>query len=549
MRNTHKIIESIIENTSFNHFVKVGLASLYEKNTDIIYWNALNEDEDFHLVNKVKDAFSKIEPSLKSQIAKPTTTPKFKDWVKRGEKDFTKVAKEEGLEIHPFKQKGKQSYYTPYRDIDADMGIGLVKGYDDEGNPIKTTKEDSERAIRAEIERDRQAYANAYYSIIGSEEKVGADNIKRYMEKISDDVQTFVNLVTLLVQQIIKEAWVNSPETIKKVYGKTGSLSLFIDPSKKLRNENIDSFINEAKNLLKLSHDLSVYLLLGDMKKEISDSLIGSWDDIKTNSNKKVKDSNISPEMKVVFDLIENGDSQFYNQLTDAVWESIPNLIAKHGDEFFLIIESENQTSSYDAFMSSGLRTFHPLFETLHEELLDKKPFNWLTQLENKLIDDREIDKNLSYCGAALVEQGIIPQKDYTFGIIGIVSGKVAHKMLQEAYKDQDGFSDLLGVKESLWITSSYVPGMYGLILLLMNVATGLLFVACAEDVIPFDMSKYSPEFTDLPIWQSFREGALDVRYEHKDVQLSSQDEYQQKRKERKEKSLKGGLIKKYFIK
>ena len=548
MRNTHKIIESIIENTSFNHFVKVGLASLYEKNTDIIYWNALNEDEDFHLVNKVKDAFSKIEPSLKSQIAKPTTTPKFKDWVKRGEKDFTKVTKDipKKSDDDMFDEEPPEylNYAGEYKNLDVDMGF--KKKPDDK---TALSREEVESNLRKEIERDRQAYANAYYSIIGSEEKVGADNIKRYMEKISDDVQTFVNLVTLLVQQIIKEAWVNSPETIKKVYGKTGSLSLFIDPSKKLRNENIDSFINEAKNLLKLSHDLSVYLLLGDMKKEISDSLIGSWDDIKTNSNKKVKDSNISPEMKVVFDLIENGDSQFYNQLTDAVWESIPNLIAKHGDEFFLIIESENQTSSYDAFMSSGLRTFHPLFETLHEELLDKKPFNWLTQLENKLIDDREIDKNLSYCGAALVEQGIIPQKDYTFGIIGIVSGKVAHKMLQEAYKDQDGFSDLLGVKESLWITSSYVPGMYGLILLLMNVATGLLFVACAEDVIPFDMSKYSPEFTDLPIWQSFREGALDVRYEHKDVQLSSQDEYQQKRKERKEKSLKGGLIKKYFIK
>ena len=87
---------------------------------------------------------------------------------------------------------------------------------------------------------------------------------------------------------------------------------------------------------------------------------------------------------------------------------------------------------------------------------------------------------------------------------------------------------------------------MYGLIFLLMNIASGVLFVAYAEDMIPFDMSKAHPDFTNLPIWKAFREGSLDIRGSYKpDVD----DEPKSSDKIRNKNQIKGGLIKKYFVK
>ena len=81
--------------------------------------------------------------------------------------------------------------------------------------------------------------------------------------------------------------------------------------------------------------------------------------------------------------------------------------------------------------------------------------------------------------------------------------------------------SEILGVKDSLWITSGYVPGTFGLILLLFNVASAVLFVAYAEDIVGFDMDKTNPDMANLPIWKAFKESAFDLKVE-----------YEQKRKE-----------------
>jgi hypothetical protein len=559
MRNTRKIIESIVNYTNFNPALKAALESLYENNVDIVYWNALNEAEDKALEKKIKDAVSELDNLRpKSDIAKPVDTPEHNKWISnqtskienKAQQEVPKKIETEEEKKKRLKQKNKEDWrYNPYATIDADMGIG-IKYTDSEGEERRTTREEAERLNIEDDARQRRAYTNAYYSIIDAEERVGAENIKRYMEKISDDVQTFVSLVMYLVNQIIKEAWVNSPETIKKVYGdKFYDLSMET-PALALRGENISSFIKESSTLLKLAQDLSVYLLLGEIKNDVSSSLIDVWDDVKTKTDKKVKATPLSKMAKeVLFDLGEGIKTGFYKELEDAIWESLPIIIETHGDNFFLIIESQSD-NQHDAFMSSALRSYNPLFETLYEELSDKKPFNWLLELEEELNDARETDKNLTYSASMLVKQGIASQADYSFPIIGGISGMFSHNLLQTAYKNgPDGFSKLLDVRESLWITSSYVPGMHGLILMLMNIASGILFVATAEDIVPFDMSKTNPEFTELPIWKSFREGALDIKGKYKEQPSVSGDRPRKPfgKKVTDKTSLKGGLIKKYF--
>lgn len=555
MRNTRRIIEAIINHTNFNPTFKAGLEALYERDVDIIYWNALNEAEDASVEKKINSAFDKVKSSLKSDVIKPVEVTKYNQWISNKKTDIEKTGREE------FKKDIEQEdtplfkkyipEKNPYAYIDQEMGIGLKTGFKDEaGRDILTTKEDAEAKHFELVRRSMTAYRNAYYKLINAEQKVGIENIREYLENISDDVQTFVNLVTLLINQIIKEAWANSPEIVKKVYGSNYLVNLFETVIKGIRMGNVKDFIKESATLLQLAQDLSVYLLLGNIKKDVSDSILDIWDDAQKKAKEKTKSTPLSREAKDIFvSLGEDANSGFYKELQDSIWESIPTIIEKHGDNFFLIIESTSNVQ-YDAFMSSGLRKYHPLFETLYEELLNKKPFNWLLKVENELLTDVTTEKtkeNLSYCASTLVEQGIAKGLDYTFPIIGVNSGLFAYQLLSAEHgAREEGLSKLFGVKESLWITSSYVPGMYGLIILLMTIASGVLFVAYAEDMIPFDMSKEHPEFTDLPIWKAFREGSLDIRTSYKP---SPDDETVSYDKIPKKNQLKGGLIKKYFVK
>jgi len=563
MRNTKRIIEAIINHTNFNPALKAGLEALYENDVDIIYWNALNEAEDVSVEKKINSAFDKIKPSLKSEIIEPVQVPKYNTWVQKKKTEIESKAKEEVKSKEPevlkkytlkdlSKREGDKKIWdeydkiTPYSNLNVEMGVGVVTGKDKYGNLIRTRRREAESANIDAERRMMTAYQNSYYELINAEEKVGVENIRKYMENISDDVQTFVNLVTLLINQIIKEAWVNSPETIKKVYG-DNLIPYFETASKAIRSGNVKSFIKESSNLLQLAQDLSVYLLLGDIKKDVNDSLIDIWDEVQTKSQKKIKETPLSTAAKdILFDLGEDIKNGFYKELQDSIWESIPSIIEKHGDNFFLIIESTSG-EQYDAFMSSALRQYHPLFETMYEEMVNKKPFNWLLEIEKELHDNKEVENNITYSANILVKQGIASQLDYSFPTIGN-SGNFAHKLLQEAYKNEDGLSKLLDVKDSLWITSSYVPGMFGLILLLMNIASGILFVAYAEDMIPFDMSKAHPEFTNLPIWKAFREGSLDIRGKYKETGVEVATNGDDKKASKKT-PLRGGLIKKYFVK
>jgi hypothetical protein len=190
-------------------------------------------------------------------------------------------------------------------------------------------------------------------------------------------------------------------------------------------------------------------------------------------------------------------------------------LIETHGDDFFLILESEQIDPIHDAFGSARFQKYHPVFETMYYHLKDKKPFNWLLELETFLIDDKEINKNLTYCATIMVQQQLSKNDDYSFPTVGTIAGYTAHKLAQDAYKSDDGLSEILGVKDSLWITSGYVPGTFGLILLLFNVASAVLFVAYAEDIVGFDLDKSYPEMSQLPIWKSFQEGAFDLKVEY----------------------------------
>lgn len=550
MRNTRRIIEAIINHTNFNPALKAGLEALYENDVDIIYWNALNEAEDVSVDKKINSAFDKLKPSLKPEILEPVKVPKYNTWVSKKKTEIESKAKEEIKKTDAVKSTNSairkyQPEKNPYANIDVEMGI--ISREDPDGVKRTISREEAEAESIIRMSKGTTAYQNVYYELIDAEEKVGVENIRRYMENISKDVQTFVNLVTLLINQIIKEAWVNSPETIKKVYG-DNFIPIFETVIKGVRGGNVKGFIKEASNLLQLSQDLSVYLLLGDMKKDVNDSLIDIWDEVETKTQKKIKETPLSTMAKdVLYGLEEDMKTGFYKELQDAIWESIPTIIEKHGDNFFLIIESTSD-EQYDAFMSSALRQYHPLFETMYEEMVNKKPFNWLLEIEKELHDDKEVENNITYSANMLVKQGIASQLDYSFPIIGVNSGIFAHNLLQRAYKkDKDGFGELLDVRDSLWITSSYVPGMFGLILLLMNIASGILFVAYAEDMIPFDMSKAHPEFTNLPIWKAFREGSLDIRGKYKisPEEVAMTDD----KKMSKKIPLRGGLIKKYFVK
>ena len=68
MRNTRKIIESIVNYTNFNPALKAALESLYENNVDIVYWNALNEAEDKALEKKIKELLNAISYLLEVHI-------------------------------------------------------------------------------------------------------------------------------------------------------------------------------------------------------------------------------------------------------------------------------------------------------------------------------------------------------------------------------------------------------------------------------------------------------------------------------------------------
>ena len=50
------------------------------------------------------------------------------------------------------------------------------------------------------------------------------------------------------------------------------------------------------------------------------------------------------------------------------------------------------------------------------------------------------------------------------------------------------------------------------------------MFVAYAEDIVGFDISKVYPKFTKLPIWSVFREGVLDLKQEYANKDISPVD-------------------------
>jgi hypothetical protein len=508
MRNTNAIIESICNNTTFHPALKAGLKSLLESNVDIIYWNALNEAED----NAVHNSFKSFSSGVTGDLAQYKQAPSSIPWVQNNKIDLSfldgkDTESEEGLKKH-IADKYRWAE-NPYRNLDV---IDREESIADDAKIARATQDN-------------------YADIIAKTEKtVGIQNIKNYLEKISSDVQTFVKLVTLLTDQIIKEAWVKAPETIASVFGKR--LYFLEAPALAIRNQNIDSFLDESAILLQLAEDLSVYFVLQNANNEIKKSIEDIWDNVEKKSKEKVNKTDVPEPVKNVLLLQENFITMFEN----AVWDIIPILIEEHGNDFFLIIESDGGSSEntiptntstppqnvktlFDAFNSSRFQAYNPIFETMYQELSLKKPFNWLLDLEEKLVDDNEIEKNLSYCGATMVQQGLATKNDFTLPTIGKISGITAHKLVQMSYKTEDGLSKLLKVKESLWITSSFVPGTYGLTLLLLNVACGVMFVAYAEDIVGFDISKVYPKFTNLPIWKIFREGVLDLKQEYANKQ------------------------------
>lgn len=513
MRNTNAIIDSICKNTTFHPAIKAGLKSLSESNVDLIYWNALNEAEE----NAVATAFSKFSSAVTGDLSKEKPAPSSDAWIQQNKVGLAEFIKGKKTEQEQATQKhldDKTEWeYNPFRNVE----------YTDRNQAI---------ADDAKIARATQ---DNYADIISkTEQTVGVQNIKNYLEKISSDVQTFVKLVTLLTDQIVKEAWVKAPDTIASVFGKR--LYFLEAPALAIRNQNLDAFLAECAITLELAEDVSLYFVLQNANNDIKKSIDEIWDNVEKKSTEKVKKSDVPEPVKNALLLQEN----FTTMFTNAVWDIIPKLIEKHGDNFFLIIESDGGTSEvtqtsptttssttknvktlFDAFNSSRFQAYNPLFETMYQELSIKKPFNWLLELEEKLVDDVEIEKNLSYCGSTMVQQGLATKNDFTLPTIGKIAGTTAHKLVQMSYKTEDGLSKLLKVKEALWITSSFVPGTYGLILLLLNVACGVMFVAYAEDIVGFDISKVYPKFTNLPIWSIFREGVLDLKQEYANKDLA----------------------------
>ena len=509
MRNTSAIVEAICNHTSFNSVIKTGLNYLKESEVDIVHWNALNEQEESGVLksDEVIGAFNRFSSSVVGNIGRQTQPEPFKDWVPKT--NLTNSS----MYSQPLKQSEKQKLAH-----EEDKYKWVAKP----GSQADFFKNlDKEQMTSTErIIADKDLAKTSYIDIISNtESKVGKENIKMYIEKISDDVQNFVSLVTFLTEQIVQEAWVNAPQTIQKVYG--SRLYFLEQPAMAIRQGNVNAFVNESKSVLDLAFDISNYFVLTEAKEDIEKSIEEIWSEVKDKTKEKAEEIKAPEPVSTMFFLDENKKFNFINQLSNAVWESIPKLIEEHGDDFFLILESEQIVPINDAFNSTRFQKYHPIFETMYYELKDKKPFNWFLELESFLIDDKEINKNLTNCATILVRQQISKNGDYSFPTIGTIAGYTAHKLAQDAYKTEDGLSELLGVKDSLWITSGYVPGTFGLILLLFNVASAVLFVAYAEDIVGFDMDKSYPDLAELPIWKSFQEGAFDLKVE-----------YEQKRKE-----------------
>lgn len=510
MRNTKAIVEAICNHTSFDPSIKNGLLFLKESNVDIVHWNALNEQEEGVLANpeSIVGAFNRFSSTVSGPLGKETKRPPFTDWVKTTPLVDTSL----------FKDPKKQSEITA-ANVEADKKKYFTK--DEWAKRVQYL--DREQSTEAErIIADKKAAENTYIDVLAKTENiVGKENIKTYIEKISDDVQTFVALVTFLTDQIVKEAWVNAPQTIQKVFG--NRLYFLEQPALAIRGKNVSAFNKEASTVLKLAYDLSTYFVLQNANQDIEKSVEDSWPEAQKMAKEILDKIKIPEPVKTMFAFNETSTSNFLSELTDAVWESIPALIEEHGDDFFLIIESQDIMPIHDAFNSSRFQAYHPLFESMYYQLKDRKPFNWLLELETYLVDDKEINKNLTYCATTLVKQQIAKNGDFLFPIVGTIAGFTAHQLVKTAYKTEDGLSELLGVKDALWITSGYVPGTFGLVLLLFNVASAVLFLAYAEDIVGLNLDKTNPDMAELPIWTSFKDSAFDLKVE-----------YEQKRKQEK---------------
>ena len=403
MRNTKAIVEAICEHTNFSPVIKNGLTYLSESDVDIVHWNALNEQEEQNVMKstEVLGAFNRFSSSVVGSIGKETKNEPWGNWIKTTNLTNSSI----------FQQPLTQSEKTK-----AEVKADKEKWMD---NPYRYS--DKQQMTGAErIIADKKSANNTYYDILAqTQKKVGKENIKVYIEKISEDVQTFVSLVTFLTDQIVKEAWVNSPQTIQKVFG--NRLYFLEQPALAIRGNNVKAFMKEASTVLNLAFDLSNYFVLQNANEDIKKSVEEVWPEVKKMTKEKVDAIAVPEPVRTMFAFNETTTQKFTSELSDAIWESIPGLIEKHGDSFFLILEAENITI-HDAFNSSRFQAYHPLFESMYYELKDKKPFNWLLELETYLIDDKEINKNLTYCATTLVQQQLAKNADYSFPTVGTVA-------------------------------------------------------------------------------------------------------------------------------
>jgi hypothetical protein len=507
MRNTKAIIEAICNYTSFDTKIKAGLTYLKESNIDIAYWKYLSSKEEELLIessqddsvtlspDKIKSAFNRFSGNVSGDIAKEKKQASFGDWseknpIKLKSTEPATTKSEQNLKAH---KEDREKYINQipymYRHMD------------------KLAMSGDER-----IKTDIEASKNSYYDLImKTERNIGKTNIKNYIEKISEDVENFVALVIYLTDQIVKEAWLKSPEKIQKVFG--NSPYFLESPALAIRGSNIKGFLQESATVLQLATDVSKYFVLDNANNDIRKSVEEAWPDVMKITDEKIKQVKVVEPVKAMISFNESSENNFFNNLEESIWEIIPNIIKEHGDEFFLIIENKQETlPQFDAFKSSQFQSYNPIFETMYYELREKKPFNWLLKLERELVDDKEIERNLELCTQALVQEQLSSIKGYTYPTVGLVSGFTAHKLVQESYNEENGLGTFLDVRDSLWITSGYVPGTFGLILLLLNVASAVLFVATAEDIVGFDIAKSYPQFTGLPIWEAFKNGSLDLK-------------------------------------
>jgi hypothetical protein len=511
MRNTQAIIEAICNYTTFDNSLKRGLNYLKESNIDIIYWDNLSSREEERLLEnsqssaitlnpeEVKNAFGKFTSSVSGDLVKEKTPEGSGNWLKNN--------------LTSIKTTAPEAKTKSEKDYEAHMADRYKYATPEFISTLDTRGMSQDERIKADIESSK----NSYYDLLSSKVKiVGASNIKTYIEKISDDVENFVSLVTYLTDQIVKEAWINSPQKIQSIWG--NELYFMENAALVIRGKNIKGFMQESSNVLQLATDVSKYFVLDNANNDIRKSLEEVWPEVMVKSKEKIEKLKGPEPVKAMFAFNEEIHSNFLTALSNAVWESIPSIIKKHGDEFFLIME-DNQVSvaQHDAFNSSQFQSYNPIFETMYYELREKKPFNWLLKLEELLVDDKEIEKNLELCTQALVQEKLSNITNYSYPTVGQISGFTAHKIIQTTYNSENGLGKFLDVRDSLWITSGYVPGTFGLILLLLNVSCAVLFVATAEDIVGFDMSKSYPQFTGLPIWEAFKNGAMDLKIKYEE--------------------------------